>query len=213
MTYVLHRALGDDIVITRGGRQVRLRLVAALRDSIFQGELLMSQATSFELFPEQEGYRLLLAETPPSEAAAVAGRHRGCACAISAPTPRHRSTSRRRSIASRTHICRRSRRSAVWVCCSARSGWPRCCCAMCSSGGVSWRLLGAVGYQRRHFLMMAAAENALLLTGGLVAGSAVCGDCDCAGRCRARRPNAVDSRRRLAHIRGVGGGPAVVPRG
>jgi ABC-type antimicrobial peptide transport system permease subunit len=32
-------------------------------------------------------------------------------------------------------------------------------------------LLAAVGYQRRHFLMMAAAENALLLAGGLAAGA------------------------------------------
>ena len=38
--------LGDDIVLPRGDREIRLRLVAALRDSIFQGELLMSEATS-----------------------------------------------------------------------------------------------------------------------------------------------------------------------
>ena len=50
MTYVLHRRLGEDVVITRGDRQIRLRLVAALRDSIFQGELLMSQANFLRLF-------------------------------------------------------------------------------------------------------------------------------------------------------------------
>ena len=44
MTYVLHRALGETSSSTRGGREIRLRFVAALRDSIFQGELLMSQA-------------------------------------------------------------------------------------------------------------------------------------------------------------------------
>jgi putative ABC transport system permease protein len=49
--------LGDEIVIEHGGREIRLRLVAALRDSIFQGELLMSQANFVRLFPEQEGYR------------------------------------------------------------------------------------------------------------------------------------------------------------
>ena len=31
-------------------------------------------------------------------------------------------------------------------------------------------MLGAVGYERRHLLMMAAAENGLLLAGGLAAG-------------------------------------------
>ena len=34
-------------------------------------------------------------------------------------------------------------------------------------------LLGAVGYRRAHFLLMVAAENTLLLAGGLIAG-AVC---------------------------------------
>ena len=63
MTYVLHRRLGEDIVITRGGREIRLRLVAALRDSIFQGELLMSQANFLRLFPQQEGYQVLLVDT------------------------------------------------------------------------------------------------------------------------------------------------------
>jgi len=32
-------------------------------------------------------------------------------------------------------------------------------------------LLGAVGYRQRHFVLMAAAENALLLAGGLVTGA------------------------------------------
>ena len=45
--------------------------MAALRDSIFQGELLMSEANSCALFPEQEGYRFLLVERRRSAAAAV----------------------------------------------------------------------------------------------------------------------------------------------
>ena len=71
MTYVLHRQLGDEIVIARGDRPVRLRLVAALSDSIFQGELLMSEAHFIELFPEQHGYRFLLVDTPLDRAAQV----------------------------------------------------------------------------------------------------------------------------------------------
>jgi hypothetical protein len=55
MMYVLHRALGEDLVILRGDREIRLRLVAALRDSIFQSALIMSQANFLELFPEQAG--------------------------------------------------------------------------------------------------------------------------------------------------------------
>jgi len=52
----------------------RLRLVAALRDSILQGELMMSQANFHALFPDQEGYQVMLVETAPERAAEVAAR-------------------------------------------------------------------------------------------------------------------------------------------
>ena len=63
MTYVLHKKLGDEILIPRGDRPVRLRLVAALADSIFQRELLIADAQFVQLFPEQEGFRFLLVDT------------------------------------------------------------------------------------------------------------------------------------------------------
>jgi hypothetical protein len=72
MQYVLHRSLGDDIVINHGGRPVTLRLVAALSDSIFQGELLMSEANFLKLFPEQEGYQFLLVSASPPQAQEIA---------------------------------------------------------------------------------------------------------------------------------------------
>ncbi|MGE0705577.1 MAG: FtsX-like permease family protein, partial [Vicinamibacterales bacterium] len=73
MTYVLHKQLGDDILYERGSEEpLRLRLVAALYDSVLQGELMMSEANFRRLFPEQEGYQLLLVETPPAQAGAVA---------------------------------------------------------------------------------------------------------------------------------------------
>ena len=52
---------------------------------------------------------------------------------------RRRPSGWRSFTASRTRTSPRSRRSAAWACCSARSGWPRCCCATCSSGAASWR--------------------------------------------------------------------------
>ncbi len=63
MTYVLHHALGEEMVLTVAGRPVRLRFVAALQDSVFQGELLMGQANFARLFPEVEGTRVFLVET------------------------------------------------------------------------------------------------------------------------------------------------------
>ena len=72
MTYVLHKSLGDEMVITRGDRQIRLRFVASLADSVFQSELVMSEENFVRLFPEQQGYRFLLIDAPPDQAAAIA---------------------------------------------------------------------------------------------------------------------------------------------
>jgi hypothetical protein len=65
LTYVLHKSLGDDIVVAHGDRPVRLRVVAALSDSVLQGELLLSDANFVRLFPEQQGFRFLLVDVPP----------------------------------------------------------------------------------------------------------------------------------------------------
>ncbi|HYT68838.1 MAG TPA: ABC transporter permease [Vicinamibacterales bacterium] len=72
MTYVLHKKLADEIPLTHGAQHIRLRLVAALADSVFQGELLMSDANFVKLFPEQQGYRLLLIDAPLAQAATIA---------------------------------------------------------------------------------------------------------------------------------------------
>lgn len=72
MTYVLHKALGDEMELVRGDRRIRLRFVAALADSIFQSELMMSDENFVRLFPEQQGYQVLLIETPPAQAAEIA---------------------------------------------------------------------------------------------------------------------------------------------
>ena len=71
ITYVLHKSVGDEIVVDRGGVSIRLRLVAALSDSIFQSELLMSEAKFLRLFPDQEGYGLLLVDAPADRVAAI----------------------------------------------------------------------------------------------------------------------------------------------
>jgi ABC-type lipoprotein release transport system permease subunit len=72
MTYVLHKQVGEDVVIALGSGEVRLRLVAALSDSLLQGELVMSEANFIRLFPNEEGYRFFLLETPADQVNAVA---------------------------------------------------------------------------------------------------------------------------------------------
>ncbi len=71
MTYVLHRQVGDVIEIPgAGGRSVRLRLVAALADTVFQRELIVSDAHFRAAFPESQGYRVFLIEAPEAGLAA-----------------------------------------------------------------------------------------------------------------------------------------------
>ncbi|HXQ72518.1 MAG TPA: FtsX-like permease family protein [Pyrinomonadaceae bacterium] len=72
LTYVLHLKVGDDFVIDHNGQLLRLRIVGALSDSIFQSELLMSDKNFVRLFPEAQGYRFFLLDTPQTKSQQVA---------------------------------------------------------------------------------------------------------------------------------------------
>lgn len=61
ITYVLHRKVGD--VFDAGG--VKVRLVAALDDSIFQSELIVSEKNFVRAFPGEQGFRYFLIDGPP----------------------------------------------------------------------------------------------------------------------------------------------------
>jgi ABC-type lipoprotein release transport system permease subunit len=69
LAYVLHLKVGEDWLLEREGREpVKLRIVAALADSAFQRELLMSEENFKQLFPEQQGYRFFLFDIPAERA-------------------------------------------------------------------------------------------------------------------------------------------------
>ncbi|MDX2034125.1 MAG: ABC transporter permease [Blastocatellia bacterium] len=73
MTYVLHAKLGDVLTVnSSAGAPVRMRLVAALADSIFQGELLMAERSFVKHFADEEGYRVFLIDAPSSITAKTA---------------------------------------------------------------------------------------------------------------------------------------------
>jgi putative ABC transport system permease protein len=64
--------LGETFEISDGrGNPVRLRVVALLDNSIFQGDLLIGESAFLRLFPGTSGYRFFLVETPPERTAAV----------------------------------------------------------------------------------------------------------------------------------------------
>ena len=71
--WILHVGLGEDIEVTdRHGNPVRLRLVGLLANSLFQSELLISEANFRLHFDADSGYRYYLIETPPGREQAVA---------------------------------------------------------------------------------------------------------------------------------------------
>ena len=69
MTYVLHLKLGEIFVLNG----TRFRIVAALQDSLFQSELLISEKNFLRLFPDVEGYRFFLLNVSPQRAQEVSG--------------------------------------------------------------------------------------------------------------------------------------------
>ena len=63
----LHLRLGEALEVPdEWGRPRRLRLVALLKGSIFQGELVMGRADFLRLFPGENGYRLVLVRADPA---------------------------------------------------------------------------------------------------------------------------------------------------
>jgi ABC-type antimicrobial peptide transport system permease subunit len=72
VTWMLHSGLGRELTVPDGrGNPVRLRIVGLLQDSIFQGELLMSEENFLRLYPRQEGYQFFLIDVPPARTAKV----------------------------------------------------------------------------------------------------------------------------------------------
>jgi putative ABC transport system permease protein len=71
ITWGLAKSVGDRIdYIDERGRPVQLQLVGALKDSIFQGRLLISEPAMLRHFPST-GFRVVLADAPPGRGAAL----------------------------------------------------------------------------------------------------------------------------------------------
>jgi hypothetical protein len=68
LDYALHRKLGEEFEL--GG--VRYRIVAALQDSVLQGELIISEENFVRLFPDAQGYRFFLLTASPGKSDDVA---------------------------------------------------------------------------------------------------------------------------------------------
>lgn len=170
LTYVLHRKLGEEIVLHEAtDHPLRLRFVAALSDSLFQSELLMSERNFLRAFPEQEGYRFFLLDAAPEKTASVAalvesrlsdfGFDAGATGARLAAFHRVENTylSTFQTLGGLGTILGTLGLATVLL----RNVLER---------RRELALLRAVGYNARHFAVMVVAENALLLVCGLLTG-------------------------------------------
>ena len=171
MTYVLHKGLGEDIVLPRGDGEVRLRLVAALSDSIFQGELLMAEQPFLKLFPEQRW--LSGAARARRRGAGGGGSGRALEDGMADLGARVTGTAER--------LAQFHRVENTYLSTFQTLGGLGLLLGTFGLATVLLRnvlerkrelaLLGAVGYRRAHVMTMVVAENVLLLVAGLAAGA------------------------------------------
>jgi ABC-type antimicrobial peptide transport system permease subunit len=72
VAYILKSGLGQTLrVPDERGEMVTLRIVGLLKDSVFQSELLMSEANFLKLHPHQEGFSFYLIDAPRERTAEV----------------------------------------------------------------------------------------------------------------------------------------------
>jgi putative ABC transport system permease protein len=170
LRYVLHKTLGDVLEL-RGddGAPVRLRLVAALSDSLFQSELIVSEKNFLRAFPRVQGYRFFLLDATPQRAPAVAARLEGQLSdyGFDAQPVAEKLASFHR--VENTYISTFQTLGGLGTLLGTL-GLAAVLLRNVLERRKELALLRAVGYNRAHFVVMIVAENALLLVCGLLTG-------------------------------------------
>jgi hypothetical protein len=123
LTYVLHLKVGDELVVDGANGPLKLRVVAALSDSIFQSELLMSEKNFLRLFPTEEGYRMFLIDAPNPQAVSTTLEDRLSDFGFDV-------------VATDDRLANFHRVENTYL--SARSAWPLSCYEMSSNDGENW---------------------------------------------------------------------------
>jgi ABC-type lipoprotein release transport system permease subunit len=169
--YILHLAVGRELVMSRSdGTPVRLRLVAALRDSIFQGELLVSEASFLRLFPEQEGFRFFLLDLPPQRSGELTPllKRRLADWGFSIESTQKRLASFRR--VENTYLSTFQSLGALGLVLGT-VGLATVLLRNVLERRKELALLRAVGYRRLALSLLIVSENMLLVTAGLASGA------------------------------------------
>jgi putative ABC transport system permease protein len=170
MTYVLHKKLGDDILLAHGDTRVRLRLVAALADSVFQSELLMSDANFVRVFPEQQGYRFLMIDTPVAEADKVGATIESTAGDLGADAVPTAQRLIEFHAVENTYLSTFQTLGGLGLLVGT-IGLAAVLLRNVLERRRELALLRAVGYGRGHLFAIILSENAVLLGWGLAAGA------------------------------------------
>jgi len=171
MTYVLHKALGDDLTIDVSGRPVRLRFVAALDDSLLQSELVMSESNFLKLFPEQEGFQVLLVDAPADRAGAIAGAIEAGASDLGADAMPTAQRLEEFHAVENTYLSTFKTLGGLGLLVGT-VGLAAVLLRNVLERRRELALLGAVGFRRRHIFAIILSEQVLLLTWGLAIGAA-----------------------------------------
>jgi putative ABC transport system permease protein len=170
LTYVLHLKVGDEMTVDHANGPLKLRIVAALSDSIFQSELLMSEKNFLRLFPSEEGYRMFLVDVPNREQAA----------AVSTVLEERLSDFGFDAVSTEERLANFHRVENTYLSTFQMLGGLGLALGTLGMAAVLLRnvferrkelaLLRAVGYNSSHFAAMVITENVLMLVLGLAVG-------------------------------------------
>ncbi len=170
LTYVLHLKVGDELVVDNANGPLKLRVVAALSDSVLQSELVMSEKNFLRLFPSQEGYRLFLLDVPDPQRSNE----------VATILEEHLSDFGFDVVSSEEKLANFHRVENTYLSTFQMLGGLGLALGTLGMAAVLLRnvferrrelaLLRAVGYNSSHFAAMVITENVLMLCCGLIVG-------------------------------------------
>lgn len=167
LTYVLHLGVGDELVADAANGPLKLRVVAALSDSIFQSELLMSEKNFLRLFPAEEGFRMFLIDGPNSQAVSTTLEDRLSDFGFDVSSTNERLTNFHR--VENTYLSTFQMLGGLGLALGTL-GMAAVLLRNVFERRRELALLRAVGYNSSHFAAMVITENVLMLCCGLAVG-------------------------------------------
>jgi putative ABC transport system permease protein len=171
LTYVLHKKLGDEFLYHQNNAEpIRMRIVAALSDSLFQSEFLMSETNFLRLFKDEGGYNFFLLDVAPEHLATVSSalEERLSDYGFDATSAGERLASFHR--VENTYISTFQTLGALGLLLGT-FGLATVLLRNVLERRKEMALLRAIGYNSNHFALMVIAENLLLLICGLFTGT------------------------------------------